>query len=74
MEELVTLVRAAQDGDLAAYGDILRRFQHMVYGCAYAVLGDFHLAEDGQSGGIGLRRDSAQGKARQAIGRWLRAA
>lgn len=46
MEELVTQIKAAQGGDLAAYGAIVRRFQDMAYGCAYAVLGDFHLAED----------------------------
>ena len=31
---------------MAAYGEIVRRFQDMAYGCAYAVLSDFHLAED----------------------------
>ena len=46
MEQLESLVIKARHGDLAAYGDIVRRFQDMAYGCGYAVLGDFHLAED----------------------------
>ena len=41
---------AAADGDqadrLAAIGELVERFQDMAYGYAYAVLGDFHLAED----------------------------
>ena len=46
MDELVEQIGRAKDGDLAAYGDIVRRFQNLAYGCAYAVLSDFHLAED----------------------------
>ena len=46
MEELRTLVVRARDGDLDAYGRIVRRFQDMAYGYAYARIGDFHLAED----------------------------
>ena len=29
-----------------AFGGLVRSFQDMAYACAYAVLGDFHLAED----------------------------
>lgn len=36
----------ARTGDLEAFDEIVRRFQDMAYGCAYAILGDFHLAED----------------------------
>lgn len=46
MKEIESLVRAAQAGDLDAFANIVREFQDMGYGCAYAVLGDFHLAED----------------------------
>lgn len=35
MEDLVILVRAAQDGYLTAYGEVVRRFQDMAYGCVY---------------------------------------
>lgn len=52
MEEIQSLLlKVLDDGGtpaerLAAFGEIVRRFQDMAYGCAYAVLGDFHLAED----------------------------
>ena len=46
MDDLVQLVGRAGDGDLDAFGCIVRRFQDMAYGYAYSVLGDFHLAED----------------------------
>lgn len=46
MPELAQLIHATCTGDLAAYGEIVRRFQNLAYGCAYAVLGDFQLAED----------------------------
>jgi RNA polymerase sigma factor (sigma-70 family) len=44
--ELRTLVIRAQSGDLETFGRIVRRFQDMACGYAYAILGDFHLAED----------------------------
>ena len=46
MEELKSLVIRTRNGDLDAYAAIVRRFQDMAYGCAYAMVGDFHLAED----------------------------
>ena len=52
VEETQSLITKASDSRgapaerLAAFGEIVRRFQDMAYGCAYAVLGDFHLAED----------------------------
>lgn len=52
MEEIESLVKRTADADvtaderLAAFGEIVRRYQDMAYGCAYAILGDFHLAED----------------------------
>ncbi len=52
VEEIESLViTAAQAGvplakRLEAFGQIVARFQDMAYGCAYALLGDFHLAED----------------------------
>jgi len=41
-----TLVKRAQNGDLAAYEAIIKAFQDMAYGYAYSKLGDFHLAQD----------------------------
>lgn len=46
MEELVSLVLSAQNGDAEAFGRLVGRFKDMAYGYAYAILGDFHLAED----------------------------
>ena len=46
VEQLSGLVERALHGDLEAFARIVRRFQDMAYGCAYSILGDFHLAED----------------------------
>ncbi len=46
MDSLTTLVTRAQNGELDAYGTIVRRFQDMAVGYAYTMLGDSHLAED----------------------------
>jgi len=46
MEQLSSLVTAAQAGDTEAYGQIVLRFEDMAYGYAYSLLGDFYLAED----------------------------
>jgi RNA polymerase sigma factor (sigma-70 family) len=40
------MVLAAQRGELSAFGELICRFQNMAYASAYAMLGDFHLAED----------------------------
>lgn len=46
MDETARQVERAQDGDLHAYAALVRRFQHMAYGFAYAWLGDWQLAQD----------------------------
>lgn len=46
MEDLTTLVACAQQGDSAAYEQIVYRFQDMAVGYAYALLGDWQQAED----------------------------
>src|SRR6266567_5720918 len=46
MTELQALVRAAQDGDKDAFGQVVRRFQDMAYASAYATVGDACLAQD----------------------------
>ena len=46
METLRPIFQKAQDGDVNAYGIIVQRFQDMAVGYGYAILGDFHLAED----------------------------
>lgn len=55
MEQIGTLIdratamRAAHAEKSDAFGEIVRRFQDMAFGCAYAVLGDLYLAEDAAS-------------------------
>jgi len=52
VNEARALVIRATDSDATlaerheAFGELVRIFQDMAYACAYAVLGDFHLAED----------------------------
>src|SRR6185312_8867273 len=46
MEVLHSLVIAAQNGDMDAFGHIVQRFQAMAYTSAYAMLEDAQLAED----------------------------
>jgi RNA polymerase sigma factor (sigma-70 family) len=49
LHRLVSLARhadAALPERHAAFGDLVARFQDLAFGCAYAVLRDFYLAED----------------------------
>jgi RNA polymerase sigma factor (sigma-70 family) len=41
-----TAARTAQSDKRRAFDEIVRRFQDLAFGCAYAVLGDFQRAED----------------------------
>ncbi len=73
MEDLRSLVVRAQAGDLDAYGQVVRRFQDMAYGYAYALLGDFHLAEDAaQEAFIQAYRDLGKLDAPTAFPGWFR--
>src|SRR5687768_911063 len=40
------LVRRVQAGDVDAFVTLTRQYQHMVFGYAFSLLGDFHLAQD----------------------------
>jgi RNA polymerase sigma factor (sigma-70 family) len=44
--DLTTLIGRAQRQDLDAFAEITQRFQHMAFGYALAILGDFGQAED----------------------------
>ena len=44
--DYVSVLMVVRKGDAQAYGHIVRLFQDMAFGYAYAILGDFHLAED----------------------------
>src|SRR5262245_28047689 len=39
-------VRRASEGDVKAFVDLTRQFQHMAFGAALALVNDFHQAED----------------------------
>jgi RNA polymerase sigma factor (sigma-70 family) len=41
-----TAARAAHAEKSQAFGEIVRRFQDLAFGCAFSYLGDFHLAQD----------------------------
>jgi RNA polymerase sigma factor (sigma-70 family) len=44
--ELTTLIRRARAADLDAFTELTRRYQNLAFGYAFALLGDFHLAQD----------------------------
>jgi len=44
--DLEPLIRRAKQGDLEAFGEVVRRFQHMAFGYAVALLRDLQQAED----------------------------
>jgi RNA polymerase sigma factor (sigma-70 family) len=46
MEDFIHLVYDAQTGDLDAFAQLVARFQNLAYAYAYAILGDFSLAQD----------------------------
>jgi RNA polymerase sigma factor (sigma-70 family) len=46
MDDLEQLVQSAAKGDVAAFVELTRRFQHFAFGTALALLGSFHQAED----------------------------
>lgn len=45
-EQEITLIRKAREGDTAAFGEIVRRYQNLVFATAFQILRDRALAED----------------------------
>jgi RNA polymerase sigma-70 factor (ECF subfamily) len=45
-EQEITLVRKAREGNTAAFGEIVRRYQNLVFATAFQILRDQALAED----------------------------
>ncbi|MDA8179267.1 MAG: RNA polymerase sigma factor [Deltaproteobacteria bacterium] len=45
-EQEIDLVRKAKEGDTAAFGEIVRRYQNLVYATAFQILKNTALAED----------------------------
>ena len=46
MDELTTIVTRAQEGDLHAFDELVRRFQDMAVGYAFSLLRDLQTAQD----------------------------
>ena len=70
---LAETVRRAQGGELAAFRELVVRFQDMVVGYAYSLLGDFHLAEDAaQEAFLAVFQDLAALQQPGAFVPWLR--
>jgi RNA polymerase sigma factor, sigma-70 family len=56
-----------------AFAELVTRFQDMAFGCAYAVLGDFYLAEDAaQEAFITAWQNLSQLRVPEAFSGWLR--
>lgn len=73
MRDLNTLVDRARQGELDAYEEIVQRFQNMAVGYAYALLGDFHLAEDAaQEAFLGAYHNLPRLQAAEAFTNWFR--
>ena len=79
MPEITSIICRAMATDRAleerrrAFNEIVRRFQDMAFGCAYAVLGDFHLAEDAaQEAFLSAWRNLDQLRTPEAFPGWLK--
>ncbi len=67
------LVLLARTGDEEAFTELVRRYQAMAFGHAYAQLGDFHLAEDAaQHAFITAFSSLPKVKQPERFGGWLR--
>lgn len=79
MSRVRALVLKARDSNAMlsrrheAYGELVRQFQDMAYACAYAVLGDFHLAENvAQEAFVSAWQKLPQLRQPEAFSGWLR--
>ena len=73
MKQVESLLERTLEGDIEAFGQVVDRFQDMAFGCAYAILGDFHLAEDAaQEAFFTAYRTLGNLKQLERFPRWLR--
>lgn len=73
MQNWEEMVVRAQNGDLDAFGNLVRHFQDMAVAYAYSILGDFDLAEDAaQEAFIQVYRDLATLQEAKAFPAWFR--
>ncbi len=72
-EHEIGLVRKAKDGDTAAFGEIVRRYQTLVYAIAFQILKDRALAEDvSQEAFVNAFRSLPDLRAEASFPPWLR--
>jgi RNA polymerase sigma factor (sigma-70 family) len=79
MKETGSLISIIRDSEASlaeqeqAFGELVRTFQDRAYACAYAILGDFHLAEDAaQAAFISAWQKLDQLRQPEAFPGWLR--
>jgi RNA polymerase sigma factor (sigma-70 family) len=79
VQEIGVLIRratspcASQKEKQRAFGEIVGRFQDLAYGCAYAVLGDFQMAEDAaQEAFLAAWQNLGQLRAPEAFPGWFK--
>jgi RNA polymerase sigma factor (sigma-70 family) len=73
VEQVETLVVRAREGDANAFGELVRRFQDMAVGYAYALIGDFGSAEDAaQEAFVQAFVDLGSLREPRAFAAWLR--
>ncbi|MCE7981950.1 MAG: sigma-70 family RNA polymerase sigma factor [Caldilinea sp. CFX5] len=73
MNQQIALITAAQQGDLAAFTQLVTQFQNMAYAVAYGATGDRHLAEEAaQEAFIEVYRHLGQLAEPAAFPGWLR--
>ena len=72
-DDISGLVTQAQTGSYEAFNGLVRRFQDMAVGYAYAIIGDFHLAEDAaQEAFVGAWLDLPRLREPAAFAGWFR--
>lgn len=72
-EQEIGLVRKAREGDTAALGEIVHRYQNIVYATAYQILKDQTLAEDvAQEAFVAAFRSLKDLRADRSFPPWLR--
>ncbi len=73
METFEAFFVKARNGDIAAFGELVRRFQSMAFGYAHSLLGDFHHAQDAtQEAFIEVYRNIQKLRVPAAFPGWLR--
>jgi RNA polymerase sigma-70 factor (ECF subfamily) len=72
-EEEIDLVRKAKEGDTAAFAEMIRRYQNLVFATAFQILRDRALAEDvAQEAFVAAFRSLHDLRAEKSFPPWLR--